>query len=83
MTALGYGRANAALGMIWPLIDHNFKVKEHDLGVAVDFTASSPAIFCRAALTFRLGQMISFSLRLAVKFLIIWSKSRSAKKQEA
>ncbi len=90
-TALGFGRANAALGMIWPLLDHNFNVKKHDLGVSVDFNGSSPSVMCRAALTARLGQLVSFGLRLICKFLGIMIRSRaegrrknsSTKKQEA
>lgn len=75
-TALGYGRANAAMGMIWPLLDHNFNVKKHDLGVGVDFTRTSTAIMCRAALTMRLGQLVSFGLRLGTRFFMIWLGSR-------
>jgi len=83
--ALGFGRANAVLGMIWPLLDHNFNVKKHDLGVQVDFSQSSPTVMCRAALTMRLGQLVSFGLRLLFRFLAVWSRSkkRSAEKQEA
>lgn len=83
--ALGFGRANAVMGMIWPLLDHNFDVKKHDLGVQVDFNRSSPDVMCRAALTMRLGQLLSFGLRLGFKLLVVWSRSRkgSVKKQEA
>lgn len=83
--ALGFGRANAVMGMIWPLLDNNFIVKKHDLGVRVDFDQNSPTIMCRAALTMRLGQLLAFGLRLLFKFLAIWSRSRkrSAEKQEA
>lgn len=83
--ALGFGRANAVMGMIWPLLDHNFEVKKHDLGVQVDFNRSSPAVMCRAALTMRLGQLLSFGLRLGFKLLAVWSRSRkgSVEKQEA
>jgi len=83
--ALGFGRANAVIGMIWPLLDNNFKVKKHDLGVRVDFNQTAPTIMCRAALTMRLGQLVSFGLRLLFKFLAVWSRSRkrSAEKQEA
>lgn len=84
-TALGYGRANAAMGMIWPLLDHNFNVKKHDLRVGVDFTRTSTAIMCRAALTIRLGQLVSFGLRLGSRFFMIWlrsrDKARAAKKR--
>jgi len=83
--ALGFGRANAVMGMIWPLLDHNFDVKKHDLGVQVDFNRSSPDVMCRAALTMRLGQLLGFGLRLGCKLLAVWSRSRkgSVEKQEA
>jgi hypothetical protein len=82
--AMGFGGANAALGMIWPLIDNNFKVKRHDLGVAVDFDENEPVIYCYAALTMTLGQLVAFVGYFGFKFLRIWSRSRngSADKQE-
>lgn len=82
--ALGFGGANAAMGMIWPMIDHNFNVKKHDLGVAVNFERDKPDIYCKFALTMTAGQLAAFGLRFGVKLLAIWSRSRkgSAKKQE-
>jgi hypothetical protein len=83
-TAMGFGGANAAMGMIWPLIDNNFKVKRHDLGVAVDFDGKSPTIYCLVSLTMTVGQLVAFGVHFGVKFLMIWSRSRkgSVKKQE-
>lgn len=83
--ALGFGRANGALGMIWPLIDHNFHVKTHDLGVAVDFQGEKPTFFLRAALTMTVSQLLAFGLRFGGKLLMIWSRGRKAPemKQEA
>ena len=83
-TALGFGRANAILGMIWPVFDHNFKVKKHDLGVAADFDQSRPTVYCNAALTMTVGQLVAFGLRFGIKLLVIWSRNRKgpAKKQE-
>lgn len=81
-TALGYGRANAALNVIWPVIANNFNVKQHDLAVGVDFVSAEPVIFCRAALTLRLGQLFSFGLRLGLLFLRILAQSRSESNAE-
>lgn len=83
--ALGFGRANGALGMIWPLIDHNFRVKHHDLGVAVDFQGEKPSFYLNAALTMTVGQLLAFGLRFGGKLLMIWSRGRKAPemKQEA
>ena len=74
-TAVGFGRMNAAVGMLWALIENNFKVKDHDLGVAVDFDRAKPAVDCDLALTFTIGQLLSFGVRFAVKFLILWRRS--------
>ena len=28
--AKGYGAANAAMGILWPMVEHNFRVKDYD-----------------------------------------------------
>ena len=77
-TAQGFGKANALLGIIWPLIDHNFHVKKHDLGVAVDFDRTSPEIFAHGRLTLTVGQLVSFGVRFGIKFLRLWRRSGNA-----
>lgn len=83
--AVGFGRMNAAMGMLWGLIENNFKVKEHDLGVAVDFDRDKPEVDCHLALTFTIGQILSMGIRFGVRFLVLWSRSSkdSGKHQEA
>ena len=83
--AIGYGRANALLGMIWPMIDNNFKVKEWDFRADVDYGREEPALTADAAISMTVGQLISFALHHGVKILMNWSRSgkRSAKQQEA
>lgn len=67
--AMGYGSANAALGMLWAVIDQNFKVKKSRLGCSVNFDAPSPTVYLNAALTMRLGQIVTLGVPLLVKFL--------------
>jgi hypothetical protein len=83
-TAMGFGAGNAAMGIIWPILDNNFKVKRHDLAVAVDFDGKSPVIYCLVSLTMTVGQLVSFVVHFGVKFLMMWSRSQrgSVKKQE-
>lgn len=83
--ALGYGKANAFLGMIWPLIDHNFKVKKCDWNIDVDYGEQKPKFTADAAITITVGQLVSFVLHYGVKLLMNWSRSgkRSVKQQEA
>lgn len=77
-TALGFGKAQAALGMIWPLIANNFRVKKHDLGVSVDFERTKPDIYARGSLTMTVGQLVSFALRFGMKFLVLLQRGKKA-----
>lgn len=49
--ALCFGRANAFIGMIWPLVEQNFNVKERRLRTRVDFDAERPSVYLYAAAT--------------------------------
>ena len=77
--ALGFGRANAVMGMLWPIIDQNFRVVRHDVGVAVDYNRPKPGIFIRAALTASVGQLVIFGVRFGIKFLKLMRGSKRAK----
>lgn len=75
-TAVGFGAGNAALGMIWPLIENNFKVLDRDVGVAMDFEQSEPTLYAEAALSLTIGQGISFGARYGLKFFRIYRANR-------
>lgn len=83
--ALGYGQANAALGMIWPILDNNFKVKRHSFQVGMDYGRAQPGVELTAALTLTVGQILTLSVHYGVKALITWIRSGkpTRKKQEA
>lgn len=66
--AIGYGYANSALGMLWALIDTNFKVKKSRLGCQVDFNAQSPTVYLKAALSTNLWQLLTLALPLLIRF---------------
>ena len=81
--ALGYGQANAALGMLWPLFDNNFKVKRHSFQIGMDYGRTQPAVELEAALTFTIGQILTLAVHYGVKALIIWVRSgRPVKKRQ-
>lgn len=80
--ALGYGRANALLGAIWPLLDNDFKIKHHDIRLDLDYTACEPKIAVDAVVTIRLGQMLWLGLHYGVKLLKQWSRSGKAPAQQ-
>ena len=69
--AKGYGAANAAMGILWPAVEHNFKVKEYDLSVDVDFERSKPEFVGNVNVTITIGQIIALLLILGFKALKI------------
>lgn len=70
--AKGYGAANAVMGVLWPAIEHNFKVKDHDLDVAVDFERDKPEVICNAQISISIGQIVMVVLILGLKALKIY-----------
>ena len=83
--ALSYGRANAALGMLWPILDNNFKVKRHSFKIGLDYGITEPMAEARAAVTLTVGQIVALGVHYGVKALVTWIKSGRTprKKQEA
>lgn len=83
--AMGFGHANAVLGMLWPLLDQNFEVKDHRFRTGVDFLKPKPEIYAFAAFSARIGQLISFAIRYGIKFFILMraNKQSAIKKKEA
>ena len=77
------GGANAAVGMIWPLVEQNFNVKDRDIRTRVDFNAQRPEVALSAAATLTVAQAISLALRLAAGFLKLNSQSNSGAKAPA
>lgn len=82
-TAMAYGYANMAMGMIWPMIEQNFEVKDPRLHTGLDFTARSTAVYLNAAFSARLGQLVSFGLRFGWKGLRIYMRSHAKSQKEA
>ena len=83
--AIGYGQANAAMGMIWPILDHNFKVKRRNLRISMDYSRTQPGVEAAAALTMTVGQIVTLGVHYGVKALVTWIKSGkpARKKQES
>lgn len=79
--AMSFGYSNAAVGMILALFEQNFDVKERRVRTAVDFNTDSPKIYVYAAISARLGQLVSFALRFGWKFLMAYQKTKTVKKE--
>ena len=73
------------LGMLWPIFDHNFKVKRHSFKIGMDYGRSQPAVELQASVTMNVGQIVTLSTHYGVKALVTWFKSGrpTGKRQEA
>ncbi len=73
--AIGYGRANAALGALWPLVENNFMVKRRSFDIQMDYGRTEPAVEVTAAFTITLGQILTLALWHGGRVLIQWVRS--------
>ena len=84
MAALAFGGANAAIGMIWPLLENNFNIGDRRIRTRVDFSLTEPEAYLYGSFSLRLGQAAALALRLWVKFLKLWSgRNQEQTKKEA
>ena len=75
-TAMAYGYANMAVGMLWPLLEQNFEIKDPQIRTGVDFNAGATSIYINEAVSLLVGQLISFALRFGWKFFKAYQKSK-------
>lgn len=67
--AINYGRANAALGNLWPLLEQCFVIKKRDVQIECDFEASKTVVIVRADLTITLGRILALVVRYGFRAL--------------
>lgn len=79
LAALSFGGINAAIGMLWPLVEQNFNVKNRRIRTAVDFDRRQPEVTFDTAVTLTLWQAIFLAGGVATGIL----KEQSAQKAEA
>ena len=77
--AVNYGRFNGAIGMFWPLVEQNFKVKQWRIRTNVDFTTEHPTVYLRAAATLTIGQILVLGVRTALRVLPVLTGSKQPK----
>ena len=78
--AINYGKAWAALGNLWPLLESAFVIQKRDVEVECDFTASKTLVTARMDLTITLSRMLAavckFALRALKEYLKIMKKRK-------
>lgn len=84
MAALSFGGVNAAIGMIWPLLENNFNIGDRRIRTKADFNLTEPEAYLYASFSLRLGQAVALALRLGIRFLKLWSgRNQEQTKKEA
>lgn len=81
--AIAYGGVNSALGMVLPLLEQNFQVKERRISTAVDFQRTETAAELEAALSLRVLQLLTLGVRLLVKLSEEEKTATKSQKKEA
>lgn len=81
--ALAFGGANALIGMILPVLEHNFTVKDREIRTAVDFQKSEPTIYLSARLSMTVGQAVVFALWMLSRLARIMEPGRKGNKSES
>lgn len=78
--AVNYGRAWAAVGNLMPRLERWFVIKNRDVEVECDFTASETLIIARLDLTITLGRIIAAVVRFAYRALREYLKIKKKRK---
>ncbi len=78
--ALAFGYSNAAVSAVLPVFQQNFDLKEYRVRTRVDFSAPAPVIYLHAAISARIGQLVTFAVILGFKALRVYLKYRKQTK---
>ncbi|MEG2988770.1 MAG: DUF2953 domain-containing protein [Oscillospiraceae bacterium] len=81
--AMGYGYANVALGMIWPILEQNFNIHHRDIHTDIDFNQKSPTVYVNAVLTLTIGQCLVMGISLGTKAFSVYRKNQKQRTKEA
>ena len=57
-TALSFGQANAIYGIVRPILENNFKIKNIDFSASADFEADEPMIYAKATITIAIWEIL-------------------------
>lgn len=78
--ALTFGGASAGAGMIVPLLQRNFRIKEMDIRNSVDFTSVENRVYAHADIRIRPITVIAIALTAGMKALKIFIRRKKEAK---
>lgn len=79
-TAMNFGYANMAVGMIVPPIQNAFKVKKRNITTAFSFEDKSSTVYLKAIITMPIVTALKIALTHGVKMLNIYSETNKREK---
>ena len=79
--AIGFGYANAALGILWGMLSANFHVRNPSLSCDVDYDAHSPTALFRARAVLTLGQALAVAIPLLFRLVRLRARQSDAAEQ--
>lgn len=68
-TAMMYGGATAAIGILYPLLDSNLKIKKKTISVSADFEADESVIYFYTDVSINIWQTIAVATYFIYQFL--------------
>lgn len=74
--ALLYGRAWAAVGMLTPVLENTFQIRNRDIQVGIDFMAEDNLIYAEACILFRVGDILWIAVYHGVRALRVLLKQK-------
>ncbi|MBE6924244.1 MAG: DUF2953 domain-containing protein [Ruminococcaceae bacterium] len=78
--ALNCGKAWAAIGALFPMLERAFVIKKRNVDVSCDFDAEESTIYARVEITITLGRLITLGVRYAIRALRILLKILKTRK---
>lgn len=81
--ATAFGSANAIIGMVLPLLEQNFHIRQRDIRTAADFQRTHSEVQAKVALSLTVGQGVTFALRFgwqALGVLLRWRRQNETEK---
>ena len=78
--AINYGRAWAAVGNLMPQLERLFVIKERNIEVACDFTASQTLVEFRSEVTITLGRLLSLAVIYGIRVFREFWKLKNKRK---
>lgn len=80
-TAIGYGRAWAAIGAVMPVLENTFRIDERDVGAYLDYELEAPRIMLDLDVRMCVGTALLLALWAGFRLMGIFTKTKETKKK--